>query len=278
MKSLLTALFVLAIAVSLTACAGRDRDRELAYVAQPVETLYANAFQQMDRRRYREAALLFDEVERQHPFSEWARRSILMAAFANYQATRYEYAIMGAERFIALHPGSSSTPYAYYLIAISYYEQIYDVGRDQSTTQRAMESLDQIVQRYPDSPYARDARLKMDMTRDHLAGKDMDVGRWYLRNGYHLAAILRFQNVVDNYDTTSHVPEALHRLVESYVSIGVNEEARQAAAVLGYNFPGSRWYEDSYQLLTSRGIDVPGEGLEERDPSLLRRAMDRIFG
>jgi outer membrane protein assembly factor BamD len=278
MKPLLTALFVLATAASLAACAGRDRDRELAYVARPVETLYNDAFVEMERRRYDRAAALFDEVERQHPFSEWARRSILMAAFANYQANRYEQAIAGAQRFLALHPGSPSAPYAYYLIAISHYEQIYDVGRDQSTTQRAFEALQQIVQRYPDSPYARDARLKMDMTRDHLAGKDMDVGRWYLRNGYHLAAILRFQNVIDNYDTTSHVPEALHRLVEAYVAMGVNQEARQAAAVLGYNFPGSPWYQDSYALLTSRGIDTPGQEIEERDPSLLRRAINRIFG
>lgn len=266
------------VAAALLAGCGNRRQAELAYVARPVEQLYNEAFRQMERRRYTEAAQLFDEVERQHPFSEWARRSMLMGAFANYQSNRYEQAISTAQRFISLHPGSSSAPYAYYLIAICYYERIYDVGRDQSTTQQALEALQQVVQRFPDSPYARDARLKIDMTRDHLAGKDMDVGRWYLRNGFHLAAIGRFQNVIREYGTTSHVPEALHRMVEAYVAMGVAEEARQHAAVLGYNFPGSDWYQDSYNLLTSRGIDVPGEGLEERDPGLLRRAMARIFG
>ncbi len=266
------------VAVALLAGCGTRRQAELAYVARPVEQLYNEAFRQMERRRYTEAAQLFDEVERQHPFSEWARRSMLMAAFANYQANRYEQAIATAQRFISLHPGSSSAPYAYYLIAICHYERIYDVGRDQSTTQQALQALQQVVERYPNSPYARDARLKIDMTRDHLAGKDMDVGRWYLRNGFHLAAIGRFQNVIREYGTTSHVPEALHRMVEAYVAMGVAEEARQHAAVLGYNFPGSDWYQDSYNLLTSRGIDVPGEGIEERDPSLLRRAMSRIFG
>ncbi|MGY6662508.1 MAG: outer membrane protein assembly factor BamD [Glycocaulis sp.] len=265
-------------ALVLAGCQGNRNRAELAYVARPVETLYNNAFRELERRRYTQAAALFDEVERQHPFSEWARRSMLMAAFANYQATRYEQAIANAERFIALHPGSSSAPYAYYLIAISHYERIYDVGRDQSTTQAAYDALQQVVRRFPDSPYARDARLKIDMTRDHLAGKDMDVGRWYLRNGFHLAAIGRFQNVIREYGTTSHVPEALHRLVEAYVAMGVAEEARQVAAVLGHNFPGSAWYQDSYTLLTSRGIDVPGEGIEESDPGLLRRAMSRIFG
>ncbi|WP_375283886.1 outer membrane protein assembly factor BamD, partial [Marinicauda pacifica] len=132
--------------------------------------------------------------------------------------------------------------------------------------------------RYPDSPYAMDARVKIDMTRDHLAGKEMSVGRWYMRSGYYLAAINRYQNVLRDYPTTSHVPEALHRLVESYVALGVDTEARQVAAVLGYNYPGSDWYQNSYDLLTSRGIAIEGEGLEEQDPSLIRRAMDRIFG
>lgn len=266
-----------AVALSLTACAGRDRE-ELAYVEQPVETLYAEAFEKMQRSRYDEAAAYFDEVERQHPFSEWARRSMLMAAYANYRQSQYDEAISDAQRFIALHPGNASAPYAYYLIALSYYERIYDVGRDQSTTRQALQALEQVVRRYPDTPYAQDARLKIDMTRDHLAGKEMSVGRWYLRNGYHLAAINRFQNVIREYETTSHTPEALHRLVEAYVSLGVDEEARQIAAVLGYNFSGSDWYEDSYDLLTSRGIAVPGSEDLERDPSLLRRALNRVFG
>ena len=277
MKTVLRVAVMGAVALSLTACAGRDRE-ELAYVEQPVETLYAEAFEKMQRRRYDEAAAYFDEVERQHPFSEWARRSMLMAAYANYRQSKYDEAISDAQRFIALHPGNASAPYAYYLIALSYYERIYDVGRDQSTTQQALQALEQVVRRYPDTPYAQDARLKIDMTRDHLAGKEMSVGRWYLRNGYHLAAINRFQNVIRDYETTSHTPEALHRLVEAYVSLGVDEEARQIAAVLGYNFPGSDWYQDSYDLLTARGIAVPGSEDIEREPSLLRRALNRVFG
>jgi len=265
------------IALTVAAC-GTRQDAELTYIETPVEGLYNAGFEAMERRRFNEAALYFDEVERQHPFSEWARRAMLMAAYANYEAGLYPEAISDAERFIALHPGSASAPYAYYLIAICHYEQIYDVGRDQSTTQLAMEALEQIVRRFPETPYARDARLKLDMTRDHLAGKEMDVGRWYLRNGYYLAAINRFQTVVREYQTTSHTPEALHRLVESYVALGIDEEARQVASVLGYNFRGSDWYQDTYALMTARGVALPGSEDFERDPTLLRRAMDRIFG
>ena len=278
MSFLRSAVLAVLAAGLLTACGGNDRRAELAYEERPVETLYNLAFEQLQRRDYQRAAALFDEVERQHPFSEWARRSMLMAAFANYEANRYGEAISDAERFIALHPGNDSAPYAYYLIAISHYEQIYDVGRDQSNTRQALDSLQQVVRRFPDTPYAKDARLKIDMTRDHLAGKEMEVGRWYLRNGFFLAAINRFQTVIEDYETTSHTPEALHRLVEAYVSLGVDAEAVQVASVLGYNFPGSDWYEDSYDLLTARGIDLPDQRVEEEDPGLLRRAMDRFFG
>ena len=265
------------VATLLSACGSNNRD-ELAYVETPVERLYNEGFDALERRRFDQAAAYFDEVERQHPFSEWARRAMLMASYANYEAQLYSEAISDAERFIALHPGSSSAPYAYYLIAISNYEQIYDVGRDQSTTQNAMQALQQVVRRFPDTPYAQDARLKIDMTRDHLAGKEMTVGRWYLRNGYYLAAINRFQNVIRDYETTSHTPEALHRMVEAYVALGIDEEARQIASVLGYNFPGSTWYEDTYDLMTDRGVTLPGAQDRERDPTLLRRALDRIFG
>ncbi|TGY89982.1 outer membrane protein assembly factor BamD [Marinicauda algicola] len=268
---------IIAALVALSACAGRD-EPELQYVEQPVEMLYNEGFRYLERREFDRAAAFFDEVERQHPFSEWARRSMLMAAFANYQANKYDEAISDAERFIALHPGNASAPYAYYLIALSHYERIYDVGRDQSTTRNALDALQQVVRRFPDTPYAQDARIKIEMTQDHLAGKEMDVGRWYMRNGYYLAAINRYQNVLRDYPRTSHVPEALHRLVESYVALGIDTEARQVASVLGYNFPGSDWYQDSYDLLTSRGIAMDGEGLAEEQPTLLERALDRIFG
>jgi len=261
---------------ALAACASGP-DETVAYVERPAELIYAEAFESMDEQSYRIAALQYDEVERQHPYSEWARRSMLMAAFANYQANNYEEAISDAERFIALHPGNRSTAYAYYLVAICYFEQIMDVGRDQATTLQAMNALEQVVRRFPESRYASDARLKIDMTRDHLAGKEMEVGRWYLNRNFHLASINRFQIVISEYGTTSHVPEALHRLVESYVAMGIDEEARQVAAVLGHNFPGSEWYEDSYDLLSREGIAIDEDAIQ-RDPTYLQRAMRRLFG
>ncbi|WP_339749134.1 outer membrane protein assembly factor BamD [uncultured Maricaulis sp.] len=260
----------------VVACANGP-DASVAYVERPAESIYADAFASMDRGQYQLAAAQFDEVERQHPYSEWARRSMLMAAFANYQANKYDEAISDAQRFISLHPGNRSAPYAYYLIGLSYFEQIVDVGRDQQITQQALDALQQVVRRYPESRYATDARLKIDMTRDHLAGKEMDIGRWYLRRNYHLAAINRFQNVIRNYGTTSHVPEALHRLVEADVALGLDAEATQTAAVLGYNFPGSDWYQNSYDLLTREGIAID-EAIDQRDPTFLERAMQRIFG
>lgn len=274
----LTSRFIVPLVLSaLLASCANGPDNSVAYVERPAETIYATAFESLDRQQYPLAAARFDEVERQHPYSEWARRAMLMAAYANYESNNYEEAISDAQRFISLHPGNRNAPYAYYLIAISHFEQIMDVGRDQAATQQALLALEQVVRRYPDSRYATDARLKIDMTRDHLAGKEMSVGRWYLRRGYHLAAINRFQNVLREYGNTSHVPESLHRLVEAYVSLGIDEEARQVASVLGYNFPGSEWYESSYDLLTREGISI-GESIEQADPSFMRRAMQRLFG
>ena len=270
-------LLPLAVSALVAGCSSNRPDTAIAYVERPAETIYAEAFQSMDRNQYDVAAAQFDEVERQHPYSEWARRSMLMAAFANYQSNNYEEAISDSERFISLHPGNRSAAYAYYLIAICYFEQIMDVGRDQAATRQALDALEQVVRRYPESRYATDARLKIDMTRDHLAGKEMSVGRWYLRRNYHLAAINRFRNVLRDYGTTSHVPEALHRLVESYVALGVDEEARQVASVLGYNFPGSEWYQNSYDLLTREGITLEVDP-EREDPSYFERAWRRLFG
>ena len=276
LKSMRFAPVILA-AAALASCGNRPEAR-LAYIERPAETIYLEAVEAMERNQFRTAAQNFDEVERQHPYSEWARRSMLMAAFANYEARNYDEAISDAERFISLHPGNRNTAYAYYLVAICHFEQIRDVGRDQAETQLALAALEQVVRRYPNTPYAADARLKIDMTRDHLAGKEMDVGRWYLRRNFHLAAINRFRNVIEDYETTSHVPEALHRLVESYVALGIDAEARQVAAVLGHNFPGSRWYQDSYDLLTREGITTPESERRDQNPSYLRRALDRLFG
>ncbi|MBC6402531.1 MAG: outer membrane protein assembly factor BamD [Hyphomonadaceae bacterium] len=271
--------FAVAALLALSACSilGGNRKEELAYVERPAEVIYNQGVDRMNRKDWERAILYFQEVERQHPFSEWARRAMLMWAFAHYRSNDYEEAVATAQRFIGLHPGSKSAPYAYYLIAICYYDQIYDVGRDQATTVQAEAALQQVVRRYPDSDYARDARLKLELTHDHLAGKEMTVGRYYLRRDQHLAAIGRFNNVVREYETTSHIEEAMHRLVESYVSIGVINEARLIGSVLGYNYPGSEWYADSYKLLRNYGVDLNEDINRERDPGYWRRLRERLF-
>lgn len=241
-------------AMALSACANRARQDSIAYVERPVEQLYNAAADELDQRDYVEAVQLFNEVERQHPYSEWARRSALMTAFAHYRAREYDEAIAVAQRYISLHPGTDEAAYAYYLVAVSYYEQIADVERDQGMTDLARDAFEEVVRRFPDSEYATDARLKLDMVRDQLAGKEMTVGRWYMRRNQHLAAINRFKTVVEQYDTTNHAAEALHRLVELYITLGLVGEAQAAAAVLGYNYPDSQWYRDSYALIQSRGL------------------------
>ncbi|MBL4869405.1 MAG: outer membrane protein assembly factor BamD [Robiginitomaculum sp.] len=272
-------IVALVIGLVLSGCStfGSKSKQKLAYEERPAETLYNNAIRDMDTGRYDRAILFFDEVERQHPFSRWARRSMLMSAYAHYSSGDYDDAITSSERFISLHPGSDSTPYAYYLIAICHYEQIFDVGRDQGTTVLAEASLQQVVRRYPDSDYARDARLKLELTHDHLAGKEMDVGRWYLRQNHYLAAIGRFKNVVRTYETTSQVEEAMHRLVESYVSLGLIGEAKQVGSVLGYNYPAGDWYFDSYNLLSKYGVDLQVELKVKRERGYWIRLKERLF-
>jgi len=243
----------LVTAFSLSACASDEAPKEATEA--PPEKLYSDALDQLDRDNWQQCAQGFDEVERQHPYSVWARRAILMSAYCYYQANKYTEAITAADRFITLHPGNKEAPYAYYLKAVSLYEQIVDVGRDQRRTEQAMGALTELIRRFPQTDYARDARLKLDLTRDHLAGKEMSIGRYYLRRNEYVAAINRFRTVIEKYQTTSHVPEALHRLVECYLSLGVKKEAQTAAAVLGYNYPGSEWYEDSYNLLVENKIE-----------------------
>jgi outer membrane protein assembly factor BamD len=251
----------------LAACGGGSEVREnVQYVDEPVAQLYSRGASLLDRRRWSEAVTAFEEVERQHPYSSWARRAMLMEAYANYQANKYDDSIEDAQRFLALHPGNESAPYAYYLIAVCHFERILDVGRDQGTTERALAALQDVVRRYPDSDYARDARLKIDMVYDQLAGKEMEVGRFYLRQDQHLAAINRFRNVIENpnYQRTTHTPEALHRLVEAYISVGMTGEAQRMAAILGHNFPGSEWYQRSYALMTERGVTPVSQPEAER--------------
>jgi outer membrane protein assembly factor BamD len=226
---------------------------DTAYVARDVNTLYRAARDRLDDRQYALAAALFDEVERQHPYSVWARRAQLMSAFSYYLAKDYTKSNESARRFLSIHPGNKDAPYALYLISLNYYEQIEDVNRDQSITKQALDSLGELVRRYPNTRYAADARLKMDLVRDHLAGKEMEIGRFYQRRNEWLASVIRFRTVVDEYQTTTHAPEALMRLTESYLALGVTEEARKAAAVLGANYPGTKWYERAYELMQRHG-------------------------
>jgi outer membrane protein assembly factor BamD len=255
------------MAASLAACGGGSEIREQQqFVDEPVAEIYNRGADLLDEHRWSDAVLAFQEVERQHPYSSWARRSILLTAYAQYMANRYDDAVESAQRFISLHPGNESAPYAHYLIAVCYFEQILDVGRDQNSTQMALTSLQEVVRRYPDTDYARDARLKIDMTYDQLAGKEMEIGRFYLNQGQHLAAINRFRSVLENpnFQRTTHVPEALHRLVEAYLSVGMIEEARRSAAILGHNFPGSEWYQASYELMEGRGVQPAAASEGER--------------
>jgi outer membrane protein assembly factor BamD len=239
-----------AVALPLTGCARNRSKGDTTYIARDVNTLYALAKRRLDKREYEIAAKLFDEVERQHPYSVWARRAQLMSSFSYYLAQKYPEAVSSAQRFLTIHPGNREAPYAHYLIAMSYYQQIPDATRDQRVTQQASDAFGELIRRYPQSPYAADARLKLDLINDHLAGKEMEVGRFYQRSGNWLASVARFRNVVDKYQTTSHTPEALERLVESYLALGIPTEAYKSAAVLGRNYPTSPWYRRAYELIS----------------------------
>lgn len=269
------ALSLVLLSAGLAACGGNRAREEVQFVDEPVAQLYNRGAQYLDQRRWTDAVAAFEEVERQHPYSSWARRSMLMEAYAQYQNNKYDDAIEDAQRFLSLHPGNESAPYAYYLIAICQFERILDVGRDQATTENALTALNDVVRRYPESPYARDARLKIDMVYDQLAGKEMEVGRFYLERDQHLAAINRFRNVIENehFQRTSHVPEALHRLVESYISVGLPEEAQRMGAILGHNFPGNEWYQRSYALMEDNGVQQISAQEAER-----RGWFSRTFG
>ncbi|OYX49579.1 MAG: outer membrane protein assembly factor BamD [Alphaproteobacteria bacterium 32-64-14] len=243
--------------MAVSACAGNSRQQELAYIEQPVETIYTQAVRSLNRSLWDVSALQFDEVQRQHPYSPWAQRAMLMSAYARYRSRDFDDAISSAQDYISLHPGGDGAAYAYYLVAVCNFDQIIDVGRDQARSYNALKALDEVIARFPQSDYARDAALKVDMVRDQLAGKEMEIGRYYLNRSEHLAAINRFKRVITDYQTTSHAPEAMHRLVEAYLSIGLTGQAQQTAAVLGHNYPGSDWYADSYALMQGQGVSLP---------------------
>jgi outer membrane protein assembly factor BamD len=254
--------FLVLAATSLTGCSlwdsltgdSSEDSKDAEYVERPVEQIYDDAWKRIKDGDWQEAAKQFDEVERQHPYSIWARRAMLMSAYCYYQANKYTDAISTADQYIQLHPGSHEIAYAFYLKAMSLYEQIVDVGRDQSNTEQALSALQDVVQRFPNTEYARDASLKVDLTLDHLAGKEMAVGRYYLVRGDYIGAINRFRVVVERYQKTTQIAEALERLTEAYYALGIYGEAKTAAAVLGANYPGSPWYKDSYDLLMSHDM------------------------
>lgn len=240
----------------LGACSSTDTEE---YVEKSVNELYNKGMESLQKGNYKAAAAAFDEVERQHPYSVWATKGQLMAAYSYYEDGEYDEAVGALDRFIQLHPSNRDVAYAYYLKGLCYYERISDVSRDQSFTDSAMHALQEVVDRFPDSDYARDAKLKVDLARDHLAGKEMAVGRYYLNQRHYLAAINRFKTVVDNYQTTSHLPEALHRLGESYAALGLVDEAQRTAAVLGHNYPGNEWYVDTYALVEDASVRPKAE-------------------
>jgi outer membrane protein assembly factor BamD len=268
-------LATVALSAMVVASCNRGGNRpRLAYEERPVEALYNTGYQRLQSKRWADAVDYFQEVERQHPYSEWSRRAILMQIYAYYQNNHYQEAAAAADRFIALFPGNPSAPYAFYMKAICNFEQITDVGRDQGFAQAALEGLRDVARRYPGTSYAIDATVKMDMVNDQLAGKEMAIGRYYQRANQPLAALNRYKAVIDSpsFQRTSHAPEALYRLVEVNLMLGLKDEAMRNGSVLGFNYPGSPWYAEAYALLTDEGAQPTTAPTGQRE-SWLRRLI-----
>lgn len=265
-------LLIFTFIFAVSACSTFEEKEELSVEGQSAEEIYNSAQAASRAGEYKKAAELYNEVERLYPYSDLASKAQLNAAKAYYDEAKYDEAIIALERYIQLYPGNEELDYAYYLRAICYYDQITNVERDQELTQAALEQLNLLIRRFPESDYSRDAMFKRDLAIDHLAGKEMEIGRYYLTRGYYQASINRFLNVVREYQTTTHVPEAMHRLVEAYLALGIPSEAYRVAVVLGHNYPGSDWYLDTYKLLD------PAEReklLAER--SMVDKTIERIF-
>ncbi len=256
---------VFCLALTLAACGGDGRSRIAVDDAEALEAytpdqIFGRGEFELARNRTKDAGFYFSEVERLYPYSSWAKRALIMQAFAFHKGGKYEDSRGAAQRFLDFYPTDDDAPYAQYLLALSYYDQIDEVGRDQGLTFQALQALRDVIERFPDSEYASAAILKFDLAFDHLAAKEMEVGRYYLRRKHYAAAINRFRVVVEDFQTTTHTPEALHRLVEAYLSLGLDEEAQTAGALLGHNFQSTDWYENSYKLLTSRGLKLRSRG------------------
>jgi outer membrane protein assembly factor BamD len=274
-RSLILALPAMLLPFFLAACAS-DADVDLAtYVEQtdPADVLYNQGLANLETGRLKEAAAKFDAVDRQHPYSEFARKSMVMSAFAQYRQGNYDEAINAGKRYVNLYPSTPDAAYAQYIVGLSYFRQIRDVTQDQKESRRAIEAMEEVVARWPDSEYVEDAKAKIRFARDQLAGKEMQIGRYYLERREYLAAIKRFRYVVEQYPNTRHVEEALARLTESYYAMGLTSEAQTAAAVLGHNYPDSQWYADSYKLLQSGGLEP-----RENKGSWISKAGSLILG
>src|SRR5690349_7637717 len=242
------------------------------FVEEPADKLYNEGLYLMNQRKDAKAASKkFEEVDREHPYSDWARKSLLMSAYSYYQQGDYDNCIGSATRYVTLHPGSPDAAYAQYLIAASHYDQIPDISRDQGRTEKAMAALEEVIRKYPNSEYAVSAKAKLEGARDQLAGKEMAVGRYYMQKRDYTAAINRYKTVVTRYQTTRHVEEALERLTEAYMTIGIVGEAQTAAAVLGHNFPDSKWYQDAYNIVKSGGLEP-----SENQGSWISRAFKKV--
>lgn len=232
----------------LTNCSDTKKDD---YKERSVEELYQEAYGFLHKENYGKAAKTFEEIERQHPYSSWAPKSEILASYSYYLAQKYDEAANLLESFIQIHPSHRDVAYVYYLLGLCYYEQISGIERDQQMTELALQTFDELIKRFPESTYAKDAKLKMDLILDHLAGREMEIGRFYISSHQPIAALNRFKRVIDKFQTTTHVPEALYRMIETYLILGIKDEARRIGAVLGHNYPESVWYKDSYNLLTT---------------------------
>jgi outer membrane protein assembly factor BamD len=266
--------FALAAMLGVAACSSTPKEEDIV-IEGSVEDLYNRATDLLEAENYKEAARFYNEVDRQHPYSTWASRAQLMAAYSYYKEREYETAVTALNRFIRLHPSHRDIAYAYYLKALCHFEQVRDVKRDQTPSEEALKAFDEVVKRFPDSRYAQDSRNKIVLVQDHLAGQEMDVGRWYQRHGRYLAAVNRYKVVVDKFQTSRQVPEALHRMTESYTALGLTDEARRVAAVLGHNYPSSEWYFDTYELVEKRPVERPAAAPDTR--GWLRRQVDWLF-
>ncbi len=271
----ITLVLAVSVALAVAGCGGKGKEKDgISLDGKSPEAIFQSAEALLSKRKASKAAVRFSEVERLYPYSDWAKRSIIMSAFANHEAELYTESRSAAQRYLDFYPADEDAAYAQYLIALSYYDQIDNVSRDQGVTFQALQALRTTVERYPDSEYATSSLLKFDLALDHLAGKEMEIGRYYLKRGHYTAAINRFRVVVEDFQTTTHTPEALHRLVESYLSLGIEADAQTAGAILGHNFQGTDWYNDTHVLLTGAGVEV--DKPSEKSSKWLRRVWRQV--